>query len=484
MSIRLGIITNNKEELDPLMNRYNVALIERQYKKSMATTREKLIKTFKRDLAPYLKGNQDDDEFFQLLNDVQKKVYDKSAEKMANEIGMGLTAAEISQTTSEKNVKEFIKKLDKCITTMKSVFEPFGKGTFQEEVESTFKIDNILSNINNNGVAQAVSDAKAISREYFLGSNYSFSINDTFKRSFNTQKKNIQSAMANLEVLKRLAREVQNQGVSQVSEEVGKFAEAFLMSTFSYIGKIVGIFSEDFLQEDIERHLDKTLEKSFQNNKDIQLSVKSTGTEKGTVFHTKTTDIQISLNIPKMLDEKEDGKIQINLPGASLKRTRNQQGGSGKISLKTGASFKNFIDNMDISNKNQHLSSFYNAFVNYRRSFNKHFVFSDKNKMENMYSFFKVAMFPLAAAGSLDKEDFAYFLVINNQTYNVIDIMQKMGTGQSLAADTSVNFQEHQSKLRTLYNNTYIGSNAEDYHKIIQEIQQMDINYKLSRKLI
>ena len=86
MSIRLGIITNNKEELDPLMNRYNAALIERQYKKSMATTREKLVKTFKRDLSPYLRGNQDDDEFFQLLNDVQTKVYDQSAEKMANEI--------------------------------------------------------------------------------------------------------------------------------------------------------------------------------------------------------------------------------------------------------------------------------------------------------------------------------------------------------------------------------------------------------------
>lgn len=481
MSIRLGIITNNKEELDPLMNRYNAALIERQYKKSMATTREKLVKTFKNDLAPYLKGNQDDDEFFRLLNDVQTKVYDKSAEQMANKIGMGLTAAEISQTTSEKNVKEFIKKLDKCITTMKSVFEPFGKGTFQEEVGSTFKMDNILSNINNNGVAQAVSDAKAASREYF-GSNYSFSFNETFKRSFDAQKKNIQSAMANLEVLKKLAREVQNQGGPQVSEEVSEFAKAFLMSTFSYVGKIVGVFSEDFLQKDIKTHINKTLEKSFQNNKKIK--VETTGTEKGTVFHTKTTDIQISLDVQKMLDGKADGTIQINLPGASLKRTRNQQGGSGKISLKTGASFKNFIDNMDISNKNKHLSNFYNAFVNYRRSFNKHFVFSDKNKMENMYSFFKVAMFPLAAAGSLDKEDFAYFLVINNQTYNVIDIMQKMGTGQNLAANTSVNFQEHQSKLRTLYNNTYIGSNVEDYHKIIQEIQQMDIDYKLSRKLI
>ena len=104
--------------------------------------------------------------------------------------------------------------------------------------------------------------------------------------------------------------------------------------------------------------------------------------------------------------------------------------------------------------------------------------------MEKMYAFYKVAMFPLAIAGSLNKDDFAYFMVVNDQTYNIIDIMEKTGSGVGLAQQTDVNFQDHQSQIKNLYMKSNATSREERDKMIIAAINQMHINYKIQRTLI
>jgi hypothetical protein len=48
---------------------------------------------------------------------------------------------------------------------------------------------------------------------------------------------------------------------------------------------------------------------------------------------------------------------------------------------------------------------------------------SAKEAMQDMYNYMHAAMLPFALAGSLTKDDFAYFLIINNKVYNIFQIM-------------------------------------------------------------
>ena len=426
-------LITNSNQLSKEMAIFSKSLIEKQYARSLAFIKERLVKIFKTELSPYLKENADEDEFFKLLNDLQNGALDKTANKMHALMTTGLNASQINAIKDTKDLTQFIHKLQEGINIMNKVLQPIVTAQFSSEITTKLQLDNIIANIQNKSVDSAIDDAKQQSRDYYLGSNFSFSVDARFKNSLKKQEKNIRTALANLKVLTTLAQELATNGtIKNVSEDLSKFTSNFLWSTFNCIGKILGIFSEDFFVEDVQQYVSEVIFQSSKNSSNVKITTSSSGTEKGSVFTTKTSDIQINLNIPKMIQGKEEGTISVTLPGVSLKRTRNARG-QGKIKLKTGANFANFLQLAPMSDdeKKHKLRLFYSAFLAYRRSVNKHFLYNNKTQMDDMYSFFKIAMFPSAIAGSLDKDDFAYFLVINDKTYNIIEIMEKFVAADS-----------------------------------------------------
>ena len=482
MSVLKYAILEDTEEITDVMRVYTRAKIEQQYQRSLETVKTKLKSTFKAQLDPYLKS-QKDEEFFAFLNDIQDGVLTTAASKMAQEITLGLSAGDIQQVLRQSDMTSFVGSLQEAIDIMEETLKNIATVQGVEGIQSALQSSLLLKNLNSAAsVDDVASQAKKKSRDFYLGSNFSFTVDNKFKRALSHQKTNVSKAYANLEVLKALVKELQ-QGSNlkaAVSKNISDFTSNFLYSTFFAIGKIMGFFSEDFLATDIENYIDEQLFSRIDKIGGVSISGTATGTEKGSVFKMKTTDVQLDLNIPQMLKGK-DGIISVSLPGVSLKRTRSSKE-TGSIHLKTGANFKNFLPflNMD----DTELKAFFNAMVNYRRSVNRHYIYNDKAQMDNMYSFLKVGMFPLAAAGSLDSSDFAYFLVINNEVYNVIDIMEKMSDGQTLADQTHLEFNPSQSSFAEEYNESMEKEKVIRDQDIIDSIKDMKVNYSLYRRLL
>lgn len=482
MSVLKYAILEDTEEITDVMRVYTRAKIEQQYQRSLETVRTKLKSTFKTQLEPYLKS-QKDEEFFAFLNDIQNGALTTAASKMSKEVTLGLSSGGIQQVLRQSDMTSFVDSLQEAVNVMEETLKNITTVKGVEGIQSALQSSLLFKNLNSAAsVDDVVSQAKKKSRDFYLGSNFSFTVDDKFKRALDHQKTNVSKAYANLEVLKALIKELQ-QGSNlktTVSKNISDFTSKFLYSTFFAIGKIMGFFSEDFLANDIENYIDEQLFNKIDKIDGISISGTTTGTEKGSVFKMKTTDVQLDLNIPQMLKGK-DGTISVSLPGVSLKRTRSSKE-TGSIHLKTGANFKNFLPFLNMDNKE--LNAFFNAIVNYRRSVNRHYIYNDKAQMDNMYSFLKVGMFPLAAAGSLDSSDFAYFLVINNEVYNVIDIMERMGDGQTLAEQTHLDFNPSQSSFAEEYNESMGKEKAIRDQNIIDSIKDMKVNYSLYRRLL
>jgi len=91
------------------------------------------------------------------------------------------------------------------------------------------------------------------------------------------------------------------------------------------------------------------------------------------------------------------------------------------------------LDNIAISGNE--LYNFFQAYANYNMGIKKEGLKralpaqlnkSASQGMLNMYNYFHAAMLPTALAGSLTEDDLAYFLIINEKVYSVVQIIQEI----------------------------------------------------------
>lgn len=146
-------------------------------------------------------------------------------------------------------------------------------------------------------------------------------------------------------------------------------------------------------------------------------------------YKTATEDISIQIG-------NTNGTINIKMPGISLKRTST---GSIKnptvnIHLKS-TSIGNLITFGKMVDMGFDLDTFYNAYANHnRQTINLKTGKTIVNKvsgLRQMYKAFYLAALNTALAGSMLSGDYAYYLIINEHVFTVIDVIQSVLSGNA-----------------------------------------------------
>lgn len=488
MSAVENYIIINGDQLSQEMKVFTATKIQKQFNNSKKILKNELKEHFKPQVQNYLKTGSDE-EFFKLLEDLRKNALEKQAESMNKQLVAGFSYNKINSIFSSDikgSVSIDLKLLQEAINQWKELLKYTDNASFGDQITAYLQIPDLVEAINESRLT--VDEAKEKSRNFYLGdNNYSFVVNDKFKRSVNMQAKNIKKSYANLAVLQQLANQLKSttkDSVSiSVSEKVSEFTKSFLFSTFFTIGKILGFLSEDFFANSLafQNFVTDEIAGSLLKDKNITISGKTSGTSSSDMFKVATSDIKLELNVPEMLKKKKNGTMSINLDlGVSLKRSRSSMG-QGKINLKSSAKLGNILKKIFSNQKELYI--FYSALSNYRRSSQGRYVYNNKEQMESMYSFMKAAMFPWAAAGSLTKDDFAYFFVLNDKTYTVLDLLDKAG---ALGFTESVNleFNPSQTQVAKTYGQLLKDNKKYLADKQIKEmIDGISYNYQLMRKI-
>jgi hypothetical protein len=113
-----------------------------------------------------------------------------------------------------------------------------------------------------------------------------------------------------------------------------------------------------------------------------------------------------------------------------------------------------------------------------------------KGAIEDMYNYFHATMLPMALAGSLTADDFAYFIIINDKVFNVIEVMQKIADLQDYSFVES-NLSSMQNNIKNIHNKYYQEetdpkSNIEGQMRsnmILNDIRGRNITMHLNLKL-
>jgi hypothetical protein len=429
---------------DYLAGVYSNSKVQQQYKLSTDNLNSKIKALFASKFASLKSDNiEGENEFFKLLDDIQNNVLPAAAQSMTQKISTtNLSRQDLASATKSAN------ELQNVINIFENILQQITGGSYSENPIAVLTADMLDGNIN-------ISTIKEKYREAYIQDGTTFKVDDSYTRAVASHKNEINKLLANLSAIKNIQEGgMSNFDVSLQSQTIN----ALIWSTYSTLNRIVGFVSEDTLAIDIEKYLNENLVKEIQNS-NVEFISSTTGTEKGSIFNTQTKDISIQMNFQDMLNGKQ-GEVQISLPGITLKRTNIKSNNIAKIHVKTNTNLSNFLNNMNL---NTNIMDFYQAYADYnmsiKRSNYKTALPADLNTnaapaMENMYNYFHAAMLPMALAGSLDSEDFAYFMVINDKVYNVIEIIQKIADNNDYSFIES-NLKSNQTNIKNLHNSYY-----------------------------
>lgn len=196
------------------------------------------------------------------------------------------------------------------------------------------------------------------------------------------------------------------------------------------ISIVAGLMSEYALTDLLNKQFLKSGKYNLGNG--LSLTVSQVGTKGSTKTNTGykvgTADIQLSVTNNK-------GEVVINLPSISLKRTSSGTGKIPKYNVHIkSTSIQKIIELGGLENSSFDLETFYNAYANHMRQ--THTMPGGEpimNKVINinqMYKAFHMAALLTALTGSLNIEDFAYYLVINDKLFTATDILNMAMGGQ------------------------------------------------------
>lgn len=211
-----------------------------------------------------------------------------------------------------------------------------------------------------------------------------------------------------------------------MSADAGNYGDLATLRKIALELPIAGGFIAEYLTTAEINKIEELLE-SMGNLSGIKVTAKQAGarsgkTAKGTGYNVATEDVKLSVS-------DGIGNLSVSIPGLSVKRTtiRSVNGQRYvKFRAKT-SSLGNLIANSKYDAST--LSTFYNAFANH----NKPYVdFDDPEQptkvvsikgMASMYNSMHYSFLLTALSGAISKEDFAYFIMINDKVYTILDIL-------------------------------------------------------------
>lgn len=467
---------NPSDNASHLIAVYTQEKIKQQYNLSTELLNEKLKNNYMSKIKSVSNNKIGEDEFFSLLKDLQKNVLNKAANEMVNTLQSNKSFYELGLGDLKKDIGN----LQFVLDTFSTITTQITKGSFSENPIAILTIDMLKGDM-------SVSNIKETFRNQYLTNKTTFKVDDSYSRAIKSHKNEINKIMASLSALKSIQKGSMKNFNTSIQSEV---IQSLCISIWKTLNRMIGFVSEDVLADIMPKYLSSEMK----NLGDF--SVSTSGTSKDSIFKVKTEDISLTMDINKMLKGKENGEIKIKLPGVSLKRTSIKNNNKTKIHIKTGAALSNFLDNINISTS---LSEFYHAYADYNMAIKKgtkRAKPAELNKataskgMYNMYNYFHAAMLPMALAGSLDKDDFAYFIVINDNVYNVIEIIDKVANDEDFSFISS-NLGSSQTTIKNAHNSFYQPevdptSDKESEKRsdlILSKIRSLKINMQLNLSL-
>ena len=170
---------------------YSEFKIKQRFNLSKAMLKEKLKQTFQPEIDKLLNKKTNEEEFLDLLNDIQKDVLGPAANKMADRLVMGEYGYKQVNSLKENDIK-----------TYQTVLDNFQKIFSQLEVavENTNVMKNIA--LPSKGTD---SDKRKEFRQKYLGDNYIINIRDQdFKRAASMRSKDLANIKGNIQYMKKL----------------------------------------------------------------------------------------------------------------------------------------------------------------------------------------------------------------------------------------------------------------------------------------
>lgn len=470
-----------KKEHSPIVQQdpnilYSEFKIKQRFNHSKIMLKEKLKQTFQPEIDKLLNKAPNETEFLDILNDIQKNVLGPAAEKMTGRLALGEYGYKQINSLKENDIK-----------TYQTVLNNFQKIFSQLQV-ATENI-NVIKNI---ALPKKGPDSEKRKqfRQQYLGNSYIINIrNQDFKRAATMRSKDLAYIEGNLQYMKKL---IDNK--SSLSSIESDSFKGLIGSTEALLNKIIGFFSEDALESEVNDYIFQELNKHVFNGASISAKTVGTQSSKNNKFKMNTTDIQLDLS--KSLSD--ESFVSIKLPGVSVKRTKSTPEKT-KISIKTNATMKAFLDEIRDSSGESELYKFYNIFATYnmapRRIGRNGNISTDKTELNksnfninNLYSYFKAAALPYALSGSLNQNDFAYFLIINDKVVNALEVFLDLQNDFSNFDNRiSSNLNSVQNSIKNTHagkyqNAAWLGDS--DFERRSAEIVQLINNQKINLQLL
>lgn len=418
---------------------YNQTKIQHQYNLSLKELNGKLKQIYASKMKNVSNNKKGEEEFFKLLSDLQNNILNKAANKMVENLGTtNLGYSDLYGVEQDMN------KLQSVLDIFSKITTQITNSSFSNNPIAILTVDMLKGDTSSSNI-------KNIFREAYLTDGQTFKVDGSYGRAIKSHQNEINKVLAGLSALKSIKEGSMKNFDTSIKSEV---IISLVMSIWSTLNRIVGFVSEDILTDAIEEFILSEMKNIGEN-----ITVVAEGTGSGSIFSKKTEDVSLKLDLKKMLKGEGQGEISFNLPGITLKRTNIKQNNIAKVHIKSDAVLSNFLDNMNMSVK---LSEFYHAYADYNMAIKRkkgRALPAELNKsaaagMMNMYNYFHAAMLPMALAGSLDKDDFAYFMIINDKVYNVIEIVQKVANNKDFSFVSS-NLGTSQTGIKNAHNGFY-----------------------------
>lgn len=400
---------------------------------------------------------KEEEEFFNLLNDIQNNVLPKAAEEMSNEIEMpDIMSKELKESLNS------ISDMQKIIDRYKKVLSGFVDSSFFKNPIPVTTVA-LLKGDDSSPITEQATKIKEAWREIYLKDKSCFKVDGRYRGAVAQHKDEINKILANIVGFETISGTAVGEVYS--SELRSEILRQFMWSTYITINKIIGFISEERLREKLQPLLTKAIKKSLPES---SITVTNEGAKRGTAFNKKTEDVSMYISAEALKEGSIDlGELSIKIPGISLKRTNVPKGVSmnRKIQIKK-TSFKKLVDSSRSIIGDSELANFYQAYGNYLLGIRKYNDYrtavgkqqltkSASQEMYNMYSYFQASFLPTALAGGLTSDDLAYFFVVNKQVYNVAEMIKKMGlTGFNQGIIST--FQQQQSSIKNLHQASYV----------------------------
>lgn len=380
----------------------------------------------------------EDEEFFKLLNDVEKNALQESASEMTKNLQM---PEDPTDALHGNLLKKDINSLQKLINSYKDIAATMLNLDSADILDTYFENELLSSTKYKTMIAGSANEAKARYRDMYIEKNMTIHATKKWEQQARTSIGYVKKILSNLSQLQQIMTYYKNNSMGRIQTDAeSSLIQSLLWSTYNTFNKTIGLASEKELVDILNNYF---------SNLYPEMQAGHTGSEKGKIFNVKTQDIQIKLNLDEKIFTQSNvdlGNVSITLPGVSLKRIGDKKVKTTEDGLRIfrdirikGTSLDKLLANA-VGLDETHIRYFLNAYANYRREIKLPKKMQaripqnnqGKQAMTDMYNVIHASMLPVAIAGGFDADDFGYYFVVNGEVFSVIDILK------SLLSDNSV----------------------------------------------